>query len=187
MNRHRTNTEVVWRTISDFQKDPYTTGLSIFSKITDKILFRWVLLPDIMKRASIPMNKSYFQPCRGTTAGGRDGRTSSGAKQHRLIFADLAFSLGCSWKGLTFRNCMSIWRKTQFWMRYCSALPAVGHASLLSLAGGINKIQVPPPNPLWVGQEEPNWAAECLTISSMHQPIEKDLNVAHCTTLRCIS
>jgi len=35
----RTNTEVVWRTISDFQKDPYTTGLSIFSKITDKILF----------------------------------------------------------------------------------------------------------------------------------------------------
>ena len=39
----RTNTEVVWRTISDFQKDPYTTGLSIFSKITDKILFRWVL------------------------------------------------------------------------------------------------------------------------------------------------
>ena len=39
---HRTNTEVVWRTISDFQKDPYTTGLSIFSKITDKILFRSV-------------------------------------------------------------------------------------------------------------------------------------------------
>eukprot|EP00092_Neocalanus_flemingeri_P044554 GFUD01049458.1.p1 GENE.GFUD01049458.1~~GFUD01049458.1.p1 ORF type:complete len:754 (+),score=195.23 GFUD01049458.1:104-2365(+) len=34
-----TNTEVVWRTLSDFQKDPYTTGLSIFSKITDKILF----------------------------------------------------------------------------------------------------------------------------------------------------
>jgi len=34
-----TNTDVVWRTISDFQKDPYTTGLSIFSKITDKILF----------------------------------------------------------------------------------------------------------------------------------------------------
>ena len=45
---HRTNTEVVWRTISDFQKDPYTTGLSIFSKITDKILFRWLLLPDIL-------------------------------------------------------------------------------------------------------------------------------------------
>lgn len=34
-----TNTDVVWRTLSDFQKDPYTTGLSIFSKITDKILF----------------------------------------------------------------------------------------------------------------------------------------------------
>ena len=33
------NTDVVWRTLSDFQKDPYTTGLSIFSKITDKILF----------------------------------------------------------------------------------------------------------------------------------------------------
>ena len=33
---------MVWRTISDFQKDPYTTGLSIFSKITDKILFRSV-------------------------------------------------------------------------------------------------------------------------------------------------
>ena len=36
----RTNSDLVWRTISDFQKDPYTTGLSIFSKITDKILFR---------------------------------------------------------------------------------------------------------------------------------------------------
>jgi len=34
-----TNTDAVWRTLSDFQKDPYTTGLSIFSKITDKILF----------------------------------------------------------------------------------------------------------------------------------------------------
>jgi len=34
-----TNTDMVWRTLSDFQKDPYTTGLSIFSKITDKILF----------------------------------------------------------------------------------------------------------------------------------------------------
>eukprot|EP00092_Neocalanus_flemingeri_P012457 GFUD01013430.1.p1 GENE.GFUD01013430.1~~GFUD01013430.1.p1 ORF type:complete len:661 (+),score=200.01 GFUD01013430.1:248-1984(+) len=33
------NTDRVWRTLSDFQKDPYTTGLSIFSKITDKILF----------------------------------------------------------------------------------------------------------------------------------------------------
>ena len=42
VHTHRTNTEVVWRTISDFQKDPYTTGLSIFSKITDKILFRSV-------------------------------------------------------------------------------------------------------------------------------------------------
>lgn len=35
----KTNSDLVWRTISDFQKDPYTTGLSIFSKITDKILF----------------------------------------------------------------------------------------------------------------------------------------------------
>ena len=42
VHTYRTNTEVVWRTISDFQKDPYTTGLSIFSKITDKILFRSV-------------------------------------------------------------------------------------------------------------------------------------------------
>eukprot|EP00092_Neocalanus_flemingeri_P010989 GFUD01011832.1.p1 GENE.GFUD01011832.1~~GFUD01011832.1.p1 ORF type:complete len:749 (+),score=210.13 GFUD01011832.1:88-2334(+) len=33
------NTDRVWRTLSNFQKDPYTTGLSIFSKITDKILF----------------------------------------------------------------------------------------------------------------------------------------------------
>jgi len=35
----KNNSEYVWRTISDFQKDPYTTGLSIFSRITDKILF----------------------------------------------------------------------------------------------------------------------------------------------------
>jgi len=33
------NTNVVWRTISDFQKDPYTTSFSIFSKLSDKILF----------------------------------------------------------------------------------------------------------------------------------------------------
>ena len=41
---------MVWRTISDFQKDPYTTGLSIFSKITDKILFRWVCSTDNVKK-----------------------------------------------------------------------------------------------------------------------------------------
>ena len=78
----RTNTEVVWRTISDFQKDPYTTGLSIFSKITDKILFRWVLsknritsmLTDHVKHDKF----SYFQPCRGTTTRGGDGRTAAG-------------------------------------------------------------------------------------------------------------
>ena len=35
----QTSSEIVWKTINDFQKDPYTTGLSIFSKITDKILF----------------------------------------------------------------------------------------------------------------------------------------------------
>ena len=39
MMSQQSNSEVVWKTISDFQKDPYTTGLSIFSKITDKILF----------------------------------------------------------------------------------------------------------------------------------------------------
>ena len=58
---------MVWRTISDFQKDPYTTGLSIFSKITDKILFRWVFLSDIVEKASIGINKSYIQPGGGTT------------------------------------------------------------------------------------------------------------------------
>jgi len=39
MMSQQSNSEVVWKTITDFQKDPYTTGLSIFSKITDKILF----------------------------------------------------------------------------------------------------------------------------------------------------
>ena len=77
---HRTNTEVVWRTISDFQKDPYTTGLSIFSKITDKILFRWVLSSNFILLNTVPINKLYFQPCGGTTSRGRDGRTTSGGK-----------------------------------------------------------------------------------------------------------
>ena len=35
----KSNTDAVWKFVSDIQKDPYTTGLSIFSKITDKILF----------------------------------------------------------------------------------------------------------------------------------------------------
>ena len=78
----RTNTEVVWRTISDFQKDPYTSGLSIFSKITDKILFRWVLSKNritSMLTGQVKHDKSsYFQPCRGTTTRGRDGRTAAG-------------------------------------------------------------------------------------------------------------
>jgi len=39
MDRDRSNSEVVWRTINHFQKDPYTTGLTIFSKITDMILY----------------------------------------------------------------------------------------------------------------------------------------------------
>ena len=34
-----TNSDMVWRTLSDLQKDPYTTAISTFSKITDKILF----------------------------------------------------------------------------------------------------------------------------------------------------
>merc|ERR1711888_126018 len=34
-----TNTDMVWRTLSNSQKDLYTTGLSTFSKITDNVLF----------------------------------------------------------------------------------------------------------------------------------------------------
>ena len=39
MMSQQSNSEYVWKTINEFQRDPYTTGLSIFSKITDKILF----------------------------------------------------------------------------------------------------------------------------------------------------
>ena len=39
MMSQQTSSEVVWKTITEFQKDPYTTGLSIFSKMADKILF----------------------------------------------------------------------------------------------------------------------------------------------------
>jgi len=35
----KSTSEMIWKTVGDFQKDPYTVGLSMFSKITDKILF----------------------------------------------------------------------------------------------------------------------------------------------------
>jgi len=35
----KSTSEIIWKTVGDFQKDPYTVGLSMFSKITDKILF----------------------------------------------------------------------------------------------------------------------------------------------------
>ena len=113
--RHRTNTEVVWRTISDFQKDPYTTGLSIFSKITDKILFRWVLSSNFILLNTVPINKLYFQPCGGTAARGRDGRTASGGKHWLIswyyIKVFLHFFLGLQLRikeGQLFRDCLSI-------------------------------------------------------------------------------
>ena len=35
-----TNTDAVWKFVSDIQRDPYTTAMSAFSKITDKLIFR---------------------------------------------------------------------------------------------------------------------------------------------------
>ena len=39
MMSQQSNSEYLWKTVNDFQKDPYTTGLTIFSKMADKILF----------------------------------------------------------------------------------------------------------------------------------------------------
>jgi len=38
----RSHTDAVYKFVTDFQKDPYTTGMSFFSKIADKLLFRYV-------------------------------------------------------------------------------------------------------------------------------------------------
>ena len=38
----KTNTDAVWKFVSDIQKDPTTTVLSTFSKIADKLIFRFV-------------------------------------------------------------------------------------------------------------------------------------------------
>jgi len=37
-----TTREQVWKTIDDLQRDPYTTGLSLLSKMADKLLFRLI-------------------------------------------------------------------------------------------------------------------------------------------------
>ena len=36
----RTNRDAMWKFASDFQKDPYTSVFTAFSKITDKLIFR---------------------------------------------------------------------------------------------------------------------------------------------------
>ena len=36
----QTNTDAVWKFVSDIQRDPYATALTAFSKITDKLIFR---------------------------------------------------------------------------------------------------------------------------------------------------
>jgi hypothetical protein len=36
---HRHPTETVWKFVSDIQKDPYTTALSTFSKVADRLIF----------------------------------------------------------------------------------------------------------------------------------------------------
>ena len=36
----KSNTDAVWKFVSDIKKDPYTTTLSVFSKITDRLIFR---------------------------------------------------------------------------------------------------------------------------------------------------
>ena len=38
----RSHTDAVYKFVTDFQKDPYTTAMSAFSKIADKLLFRLV-------------------------------------------------------------------------------------------------------------------------------------------------
>lgn len=35
----KSNTDAVWKFVSDIQRDPYTTALSTFSKIADKLIF----------------------------------------------------------------------------------------------------------------------------------------------------
>ena len=39
----KSHTDAVWKFVSDIKKDPYTTTLSVFSKITDKIIFRYTV------------------------------------------------------------------------------------------------------------------------------------------------
>ena len=34
------NTDAVWKFASDFQRDPYSTAMTAFSKITEKLIFR---------------------------------------------------------------------------------------------------------------------------------------------------
>ena len=40
----KTNTDAVWKFVSDIQKDPTTTVLTTFSKIADKLIFRYVVV-----------------------------------------------------------------------------------------------------------------------------------------------
>ena len=37
----KSNTDAVWKFVSDIQKDPTTTVLTTFSKIADKLIFRY--------------------------------------------------------------------------------------------------------------------------------------------------
>ena len=39
----KTNTDAMWKFVSDIQRDPYATALTAFSKITDKLIFRYLL------------------------------------------------------------------------------------------------------------------------------------------------
>ena len=36
----KSHTDVLWKAIHDLKKEPYVTTMSIFSKITDKLIFR---------------------------------------------------------------------------------------------------------------------------------------------------
>lgn len=37
-----THSETVWKFVSDMRKDPYSTAMTAFSKITDKLVYRFV-------------------------------------------------------------------------------------------------------------------------------------------------
>ena len=36
----KSHTDAVWKLVSDMKKDPYSTTMSVFSKITDRLIFR---------------------------------------------------------------------------------------------------------------------------------------------------